>query len=326
MNKISAVATEKVTLLYFCKIHLPNAQRACRHSFPPPLLPLPVSTHLSLVCLRLLPSAFTFSFCLCLPLPFLSIGLPSGSLQEPTLALFAKAGFQVSGASRSYKPATDDPELQVRLLRAQEISRYVEHGFLDAGLTGRDWIEENGSDIAVLCDLPFSKASAAPTRWVLAVPNASPIQTRAGSAGQAHRHRSRGLDPPFPRAPGRHGGGGIQLGRHGGQGARPGRRHRGHHRDGQSLRANNLRIVATLMESYPQLIANHAALRDPWKAGQALADDDPAPGRAGRARQGGAQDEHRGKGVAKAPDRPTLPSQTDRFLPSLIRAGWPSRR
>ena len=102
----------------------------------------------------------------------LSIGLPSGSLQEPTLALFAKAGYHISGASRSYKPYVDDPEMRLRLLRAQEISRYVEQGFLDAGLTGSDWIEENGSKVEVLCELPFSKASAAPTRsrWHGAVP------------------------------------------------------------------------------------------------------------------------------------------------------------
>src|SRR6478672_4527705 len=82
------------------------------------------------------------------PVPtLLRIGLPSGSLQEPTFALFAKAGFNISGASRSYKPAVDDPELTIRLLRAQEISRYVEHGFLDCGLTGKDWIANNGSDV-----------------------------------------------------------------------------------------------------------------------------------------------------------------------------------
>ena len=134
------------------------------------------------------------------PLPSaapLSIGLPSGSLQEPTLSLFAKAGYQISGASRSYKPAVDDPDLQVRLLRAQEISRYVEEGFLDAGLTGRDWIEENGSDVEVLGDLPFSKASAAPTRWVLAVPNDSPIRTVRDLQGKRIATEAVGLTRRF---------------------------------------------------------------------------------------------------------------------------------
>ena len=93
----------------------------------------------------------------------LRIGLPSGSLMEQTLALFAKAGFFITGAGRSYRPAVDDPELSIRLLRAQEISRYVEEGFLDCGITGRDWVAENGSDVASLCDLPYSKATTAPT-------------------------------------------------------------------------------------------------------------------------------------------------------------------
>src|SRR6187549_1848468 len=105
----------------------------------------------------------------------LRLGLPSGSLQEPTFALFAKAGFNITNASRSYKPGVDDPELVIRLLRAQEISRYVEHGFLDCGLTGRDWIENNGSDVESLGQFVFSKTSAQPTRWVLAVPEDSPI-------------------------------------------------------------------------------------------------------------------------------------------------------
>src|SRR5580698_1685905 len=107
----------------------------------------------------------------------LRIGLPSGSLQEPTFALFAKAGFTITGASRSYKPHVDDPEIVVRLLRAQEISRYVEHGFLDCGLTGKDWIENNGSDVARLAEMTFSKASSKPTRWVIAVPEESAIRS-----------------------------------------------------------------------------------------------------------------------------------------------------
>ena len=82
----------------------------------------------------------------------LRVGLPSGSLQEPTISLFAKAGFTIAVSSRSYKPSVDDPELVIRLLRAQEISRYVEHGFLDCGLTGKDWIENNGSDVTYETD------------------------------------------------------------------------------------------------------------------------------------------------------------------------------
>lgn len=197
--------------------------------------------------------------------PFLSLGLPSGSLQEPTLALFAKAGFQIAGAGRSYKPRTDDPELQVRLLRAQEISRYVEHGFLDAGLTGRDWIEENGSQVEVLCDLPFSKASSAPTRWVLAVPESSPVQNVRDLAGKRIATEAVGLTRRFLEREG------VAAEVEFSWGATEVKVPDlvdaivDITETGSSLRANNLRIVATLMESYPQLIANAAAARDEWK-------------------------------------------------------------
>ncbi len=195
----------------------------------------------------------------------LHLGLPTGSLHEATLALFAKAGFVISGSKRSYKPSIDDPELQVRLLRAQEISRYVEQGFLDCGLTGRDWIEENGSDVEVLCDLHFSKATSAPTRWVLAVPDHSTIRTLDDLSGKRIATEAVGLTKRF-------------LARHGVEA----------HVEfswgatevkvpdlvdaivditetGSSLRANNLRIVATLMESYPQLIASRSCMLDAWK-------------------------------------------------------------
>src|SRR6202034_1466267 len=109
--------------------------------------------------------------------PCLRIGLPSGSLQESTLDLFAKAGYQISGSKRSYKPAVDDPELEIRLLRAQEISRYVEHGLLDCGITGKDWIEEDNSDVELIEKLEYSRATSSPTRWVLVVPWGSSIQS-----------------------------------------------------------------------------------------------------------------------------------------------------
>ena len=103
----------------------------------------------------------------------LTLGLPSGSLMEATLSLFKQAGFSISGASRSYRPVVDDSELRLNLLRAQEMSRYVEGGFLDCGITGRDWVEENGSQVEVLAELPYSKATSNPTRWVIAVPENS---------------------------------------------------------------------------------------------------------------------------------------------------------
>ena len=195
----------------------------------------------------------------------LRIGLPSGSLQEPTFALFSKAGFNISGASRSYKPAVDDPELTIRVLRAQEISRYVEHGFLDCGLTGKDWIANNDSDVAVLAEMIFSKVSNKPTRWVIAVPEDSPIKTVKDLQGKVIATEA------------------VELTR----------RYLAQHgvtaevefswgatevkvpdlvdaivdvtETGSSLRANQLRILETIMESVPQFIANRAALDDPWK-------------------------------------------------------------
>lgn len=195
----------------------------------------------------------------------LRVGLPSGSLQEPTFALFAKAGFNIAGARRSYKPSIDDPELVIRLLRAQEISRYVEHGFLDCGLTGKDWIVNNGSDIACLCELTYSKSSQKPTRWVIAVPEDSPIHEVQDLEGKVIATEAVDLTRAY-------------LARHNvtaevefSWGATEVKvpdlvdAISDVTETGSSLRANNLRVIATIMESSPQFIANHAALRDPWK-------------------------------------------------------------
>src|SRR5258708_31044807 len=109
--------------------------------------------------------------------PILRFGLPKGSLQDATIEKMAKAGYNISISSRSYIPYVDDEELSVRLIRAQEISRYVEHGYLDCGITGHDWIEENGSKIHEVGEFLFSKATRQPTRWVLAVPEDSSIKS-----------------------------------------------------------------------------------------------------------------------------------------------------
>ena len=195
----------------------------------------------------------------------LRVGLPSGSLQEPTFALFAKAGFNISGANRSYKPGVDDPELVIRLLRAQEISRYVEHGFLDCGLTGKDWIANNGSDVAVLAEMTFSKVSSKPTRWVIAVPEDSPIRTVKDLQGKVIATEAVELTRSY-------------LAKHGvtaevefSWGATEVKVPDlvdaivDVTETGSSLRANKLRILETIMESSPQIIANHDALQDPWK-------------------------------------------------------------
>ncbi|MFT3781255.1 MAG: ATP phosphoribosyltransferase [Nibricoccus sp.] len=112
------------------------------------------------------------------------LGLPKGSLEESTKNLFAKAGWKITTSSRSYKPAIDDPELDGRFVRAQEVSRYVEHGFFDCGLTGYDWIKENESDVVEVCDLIYSKASVQKSRWVLCVPEASSIKSARDLEGK----------------------------------------------------------------------------------------------------------------------------------------------
>ena len=105
------------------------------------------------------------------------LGLPKGSLQDATIKLFAKAGFDISVSSRSYRPSIDDEQLDGRFVRAQEVSRYVEHGYFDCGLTGQDWVLENASDVVEACDLVYSRATNLRSKWIIAVPENSPVQT-----------------------------------------------------------------------------------------------------------------------------------------------------
>ena len=112
------------------------------------------------------------------------LGLPKGSLEESTISLFAKAGWKISTSSRSYKPSINDAELDGRFVRGQEVSRYVEHGFFDCGLCGQDWILENDSDVVEVCDLVYSRSSNQKSRYVLCVPEDSPITKPAQLAGK----------------------------------------------------------------------------------------------------------------------------------------------
>jgi ATP phosphoribosyltransferase len=116
--------------------------------------------------------------------PILMLGLPKGSLEEATKTLFQKAGWRINTSSRSYKPSIDDPDLDGRFVRAQEVSRYVEHGFFDCGLTGHDWVKENESDVVEVCDLIYSRASTLKSRWVLCVPESSDITKPEQLAGK----------------------------------------------------------------------------------------------------------------------------------------------
>ncbi|MFK5920610.1 MAG: ATP phosphoribosyltransferase [Verrucomicrobiota bacterium] len=195
----------------------------------------------------------------------LKIGLPKGSLQEPTLELFDKAGYQISGASRSYRPMIDDPEIEIRLLRAQEIGRYVDHGFLDCGITGRDWVAENQAEVEVLCDLQYSRATSNPTRWVLAVPEDSPYKSVKDLQGKRIATEATGLVERYLEE------NGVEAEVEFSWGATEVKVPElvdaivDITETGSSLKANNLRIMDTLMESYPQFISNTESFKDKWK-------------------------------------------------------------
>ncbi len=195
----------------------------------------------------------------------LRLGLPKGSLQDATIEKMAKAGFNVQLSSRSYIPYVDDPELEIRLIRAQEISRYVEHGYLDAGITGHDWVIENGSKVHEVGEFIFSKVSRQPTRWVLAVPEHSPVQSVKDLAGkriatEVVNITKRWLRKHKVRAEVEFSWGATEV--------------KAHElvdaivevtETGSSLKANKLRIVETLLVSTPRLIANREIWADGWK-------------------------------------------------------------
>ena len=171
------------------------------------------------------------------------LGLPKGSLQESTFALFKRAGFNVTCSSRSYTPSIDDEEIKCRLLRPQEMSRYVELGLLDAGICGYDWVYENGSDVQEICELNYSKATSNPVRWVLAVPNDSKIKTVKDLKGKRISTEAIGLVKRYLK---KHG---VKADVEFSWGAT------------ESLRANNLRIVDTILTSTTRFIANKKS----WK-------------------------------------------------------------
>jgi ATP phosphoribosyltransferase len=120
----------------------------------------------------------------------LRLGVPKGSLQDTTVKLFRNAGWQIKVSERSYFPTIDDDSIDCSLIRAQEMARYVEHGTLDAGITGKDWMLENDSKVHTVCDLVYRRPSFRPTRWILAVPEDSPVREREGPARLSHRHRA----------------------------------------------------------------------------------------------------------------------------------------
>ncbi len=197
--------------------------------------------------------------------PLLMLGLPKGSLEESTKNLFAKAGWKITASSRSYKPAIDDPELDGRFVRAQEVSRYVEHGFFDCGLTGLDWIQENESDVVEVCDLIYSKASTLKSRWVLCVPEASAITRPEQLAGKRVATELVGTVKRYFAAKK------IPVEVEFSWGATEVKVPDlvdaivDITETGSSLRANKLRIVDTLLETNTKLIANKSSWANPAK-------------------------------------------------------------
>ena len=233
----------------------------------------------------------------------LRLGVPKGSLQDTTVELFRKAGWRIKVSDRSYFPTIDDPSIECSLVRAQEMARYVEDGTLDAGLTGKDWILENDAKVHAVCDLVYSKASFRPTRWVLVVPESSPVKEPEDLRGkriatELTNYTKRyfdGLGVPvevefsWGATEAKAAGGPVAPVAEGTGTGRPLPADRPRHvtppveahpplpplyppgeiggvtETGSTIRANRLRIVTELFESNPQLIANEGAWQDPWK-------------------------------------------------------------
>ena len=195
----------------------------------------------------------------------LRLGLPKGSLQDATIEKMAKAGFNVQVSSRSYVPYVDDEEMEIRLIRAQEISRYVELGYLDCGITGHDWVKENGSDVHEVGEFLFSKVSRRPARWVLAVPEDSPVKSVKDLQGKRIATEVVNLTKSYLK---KHG---VKAEVEFSWGATEVKAHElvdaivEVTETGSSLRANNLRIVDTLLVSTPRLIVNHDSWKNSWK-------------------------------------------------------------
>jgi ATP phosphoribosyltransferase len=195
----------------------------------------------------------------------LKLGIPKGSLEEATVNLFAKAGYQIKISSRSYFPSIDDDEIECMLIRAQEIARYVADGVLDAGLTGKDWIQENRVEVEDVADLVYSKVSARPVRWVLAVPNDSPIKTVKDLQGKRIATEVVNMTTDYLK---KHGVTASVEFSWGATEVKPPKLADAIvevTETGNSLRANNLRILDTLMESNTKFIMNKKAFKDEWK-------------------------------------------------------------
>jgi ATP phosphoribosyltransferase len=195
----------------------------------------------------------------------LKLGIPKGSLENATIDLFRRAGFNITTSSRSYFPAIDDPEIECMMIRAQEMARYIEDGVLDAGLTGRDWIEESEARVQTVADLIYAKQSFGKVRWVLAVPEASPFQSVKDLEGKIIATELVATTKRYLAA------NGVKAKVEFSWGATEVKPPVLADaivevtETGSSLRANKLRIVETVLESNTQLIANVDSWADDWK-------------------------------------------------------------
>ena len=195
----------------------------------------------------------------------LRMGIPKGSLQETTVRLFEKAGFRIRVSERSYFPSIDDDEIEVVLFRAQEMSRYVEDGIIDCGITGNDWIEENGSDVERVAELVYAKRSMRPVKWVLAVLEESSVKGAGDLSGKKIATELVKVTEKYLKEKG------VSAEVEFSWGATEVKPKMGIDaivevtETGSSLRANGLRIVETVCESTTQFIMNRQAFKDPWK-------------------------------------------------------------
>lgn len=195
----------------------------------------------------------------------LKLGIPAGSLQDATAELFKKAGYRITFSSRSYYPSIDDDNIECLLIRAQEMARYVENGILDAGITGYDWVCETQADVQEVTELVFSKVSRRPVRWVLCVPEDSPIQSVKDLEGKRIATEAVGLTKAYLA---KHGVTADVEFSWGATEVKPPRLADAIvevTETGSSLRANNLRILDEVLQSTTRFIANKDALKDPWK-------------------------------------------------------------
>ena len=202
----------------------------------------------------------------------LRIGFPSGSLQEATFKLFDRAGYNVRLPSRSYEPDINDPELTGLVFRAQEIAHYVERGVLDVGITGHDWVEEWQADVAEIGELRYSKVTSRPLRWVIAVPEDSPIKTVQDLQGKRIASELVGVTRRFLAARGIEAEVEFSWGATEVKAGIPGVADAivDGTETGSSLRANRLRIVEVMLESTTRFIANRTSWQDDWKRQKAL--------------------------------------------------------